>query len=322
MAYRAVVIGAGAIGAGLDDPTGKTRLTHAGGYADHPDFRLVGLADADQEVLARETARWGVPGFSDPRRMLETLCPDVASLCAPTPLHETLAALAMEAGVGGIVCEKPLGPNLAASRRLAGLAEAWGKPFLVHYTRRFVPFYVALRERIRSGEETIQSMCVKYAKGVNHNGSHALDLARFLFGEASLATTLGHRFDFWPDDPTVSAYLRFEGCPEFFLQGLDERRFTFFEADIVTRGGRYLVNEDGFVVNRFAIREHPLYRCRSLGLVEREDTGHGRAMAAMLDHFAQAMAGSVPVRCSVADALAAQELAFALAGQVQGRAPA
>jgi hypothetical protein len=42
------------------------------------------------------------------------------------------------------------------------------------------------------------------------------------------------RHDAWPDDPTVSAFLLLPAlCPEVFLIGLDERRFTHFEVDII-----------------------------------------------------------------------------------------
>jgi predicted dehydrogenase len=313
MVWTAAVIGAGAIGAALDEPRGRVHLTHAGGYTAHQDFVLVGLVDPDEVRAAREGARWGVPAFDDPNTMVAVLKPDVISICAPTDQHEVLVKLAMDSGARAIVCEKPLGPDLEASRRLAGMAAAWNGLFLVNYTRRFVPFYTALAKRLRSGQEEARSMVVKYAKGISHNGSHALDLARFLFGEPTVAVPLSFRNDFWAHDPTVSAFLRYTHCPEVFLQGLDERTFTFFECDIVTRSGRYVINEDGFTVSRYAIREHPHYHCHSLGLVAQEDTGHGRAMTELLDHVAAMLMGRpVQVRCSAADALRAQELAWEL----------
>ncbi|BFR50071.1 Gfo/Idh/MocA family oxidoreductase [Nitratidesulfovibrio sp. HK-II] len=322
MPYRAVIIGAGAIGSRLDAPEGSacgTRLTHAGGYRAHPAFTLEAIADADETSGRMESARWGTPFFGDPARMLADVQPDVVSICAPTAKHEELAALAIKSSARAIVCEKPLGPDLASSRRIASMAEAWGGVFLVNYTRRFVPFYASLARRIRDGEELVQNVTVKYAKGVSHNGSHALDLSRFLFGEPLEVLALGRTSDFWEADPTVSAFMRFERCPQFFLQGQDERAFTFFEYDIVTREARYQVNEDGFTLNRYGIRHSPHYRCDSLGISGREDTGHGQAILNLLDHLRELLEANgrdaPPPRCGVRDALRAQEIAHELATQ-------
>lgn len=309
MVWTAAVIGAGAIGAGLDDPDGAVRLTHAGGYASHPGFTLAALADLDIETAQAQARRWNCRAYNDPGRMLGEIRPDVVSICTATPGHEEMIELALTHGARAIVCEKPLCATLEASRRTADRALKAGVPVIVNYTRRFVPFYTELERRIREGKERPVSACFKYAKGINHNGSHALDLARFLFGEATLTQALYGRRDHFPDDPTVSAYLRFERCPEIFLQGLDERLFTFFEFDLTTDQGRYLVNEDGFTVSRFHVREHPHYHCRSLGLAERVDTGHGRAGYNLADHAAKVLSGESAPRCSALDAIRAQELA-------------
>lgn len=315
MGWTAAIIGAGAIGAGLDDPCGKVRLTHAGGYASHTDFTLAALADQDSSTAEAQARRWGCQAYSDPERMLADVRPDVVSICTATANHEKAIELAIAHEVRAIVCEKPLCSTLEASRRMTERASEAGVPLIVNYTRRFVPFYVELKRRIEQQREHPVSACFKYAKGIVHNGSHALDLARFLFGEATLVQALGCKYDYSPEDPTLSGYLRFELCPEIFLQGLDERLFTFFEFDLITDMGRYLVNEDGFRISRFKIREHPHYRCQSLGMAKISDTGHDRAGYYLADNVAKVLSGESAPRCTAQDSLRAHELARDLTRQ-------
>ena len=140
---------------------------------------------------------------------------------SPAPRRRREAADLVECGGGRIVRTYP---------------EA-GIPLLVNYSRRFVPAWQRL-----SGSEAM-SATIRYAKGIRHNGTHALDLCRMLFGECT-PQPLARKFDFWPDDPSVSAFLRFERCPEVWLQALDERCFTLFEVDIVSPE-RVVVDCDG-----------------------------------------------------------------------------
>ena len=95
------------------------------------------------------------------------------------------------------------GGQLQRSRAIAQAYAAAGVPLIVNYTRRFVPAYQAVAGM------TAMTATIRYAKGMRHNGTHAIDLCRMLFGECLEALPLARKTDFWPDDPTVSAFLRF-----------------------------------------------------------------------------------------------------------------
>ena len=109
-----------------------------------------------------------------------------------------------------VIAEKPLASSSAEGERIVGSYREAGVPLIVNYTRRFVPAWQQLR-----GREAMTAT-IRYAKGVRHNGTHAIDLCRMLFGECTDHKPLARKHDHWSDDPTVSAFLKFERCPEVF----------------------------------------------------------------------------------------------------------
>src|SRR5262249_7297581 len=123
------------------------------------------------------------------------------------------------------------------------------------------------------------------------------------------ATALSRKHDFWQDDATVSAFLRFERCPEVFLQSLDERCFTEFEVDITTADSRFVVNRDGRRIRRWELRDGVgIPPGKRLVEISDEDTGANAAMRNLMAHASDVAAGAAPL-CSAADAIAAQRIA-------------
>lgn len=302
-ALTAAVVGAGAIGARLDRPGTATPLTHAGGCV-AAGFCLVGLVDPapDTSALAQ---RWGCPAFASVAQLVGAK-PDLVSIAAPTAVHAALLREVVALRPRAVIAEKPLAGSLAEAEALAALYAEADIPLIVNYTRRFTPLWRAL-----APTEAL-SATFRYGKGVMHNGTHAIDLCRMLFGACLEARALGSRFDFWPADPSVSAYLRFERCPEVFLQAMDEGCFTFFEADIVAPGWRLVVDHDGRRARRFERREGvgvpPGRRLVESGV---EDAGAADAMRVLMSHVRAVIDGKTPW-CGAADAVAAQRVATSL----------
>jgi predicted dehydrogenase len=105
-------------------------------------FQLVAMAQVRGLELAGVTARAGAPELASMARRLGVGEPAVydtvtemarhveaVAICAPNfariPITEELvAAVAAGAEVTGVICEKPLGRNLAEARRLVALAES------------------------------------------------------------------------------------------------------------------------------------------------------------------------------------------------------
>ena len=298
---RAAVIGAGRIGSRLDMPGASLPLTHAGGFC-AGGFELEELVDVAADVQA-EAARWNCRGYTDFRAMMAAEKPDVISLCVPAAARAELVRAALDYQPKAIIAEKPLTQSSAESAAIGAACEKAGVPLIVNYTRRFVPAFQALAGM------TAMTATIRYAKGVRHNGTHALDLCRLLFGECLSAAALARKNDFWPDDPSVSAFLTFQRCPEVFLQALDERCFTLFEVDIVTPQSRLVVDQDGRRLRRWHVADATGIP-PGLRLVEGEsqETGAANAMLNLMRHTKDVVAGAKPL-CTAADAVAAQVLA-------------
>jgi predicted dehydrogenase len=297
----AAVFGAGAIGAGLDDPNTMEPLTHAGGYR-ASGFDLVMLIDPNPR--ARDAARrWGCAVGADIGELTRGKCPDVISIATPTSVRASVLMQVLELGPRAVVAEKPLAETAGEGERIASAYRAARVPLLVNYSRRFTPLWQSLRG------SNAMSATIRYGKGIRHNGTHALDLCRMIFGECLDAGPLARKSDHWSDDPSISAFLSFERCPEVFLQGLDERAFTLFEVDIVAPTWRLIVDSDGRRARRFELRDQAgIPPGRRLIEIGSEDTGAGSAMLNLMGNLRNVLGGAAPLCCGE-DAVAAQKIA-------------
>ncbi len=132
---RAAVAGYGAYG----------RL-HARKYLEHPEVRLVAIADPDPEKL--RIARADLPGIRTVRDPGELAgLADLASIVAPATHHRFIARRLLEGGVHLLV-EKPFTASLAEARDLAELAAARGRVLQPGYLERFNRTLGELRARL------------------------------------------------------------------------------------------------------------------------------------------------------------------------------
>ena len=101
-----------------------------------------------------------------------------------------------------------------------------------------------------------------------------------------------------------------KGVPEVFLQSLDERCFTLFEADIVasgvSRGGRFPTAGDSGDSRCVTALVFP--RASGLSRLAVQDIGNVSAMTGLMQHLRDVLGGAEPL-CSGEDAIAAQQIA-------------
>jgi predicted dehydrogenase len=241
MAWRAAVIGCGLIGSQFSERAlGLGVYSHAEAYHVCPDFTLAAVCDPDPDRLASCARRWGVAGaYARAGDLLAGERPAVVSICAPDPAHFELALLALDSpGLKALFMEKPLALDLDQARRIVELAEERGVVLAVNYLRRYSPAFQEARRRIRAGElGRLQAVGGYYTKGIRHNGSHWLDLVRWLVGEVASVQAwngLGEA----GDDPTLDLRLRFQDGPAGWLLGCRAEAYSVFELDILGEAGR------------------------------------------------------------------------------------
>ena len=183
--YSVGIIGAGNIASGFDDPSSSEVLTHAHAFSLHK--RISRLIFYDRQTAKAKLAahRWSaeaVPSFSSFMKRR----PDIIVLCTPDRSHYSVLIELLDGSPRLVLCEKPLTAKSSDSFDIVRRYRRKKVPLLVNYQRRFDPAVNALKRDFQNGRlGRILNVSVRYSKGILHNGSHAVDLLRFLFGEAT-----------------------------------------------------------------------------------------------------------------------------------------
>ena len=174
------------------------RLPH-GTAADAQCVAVCNRTRSRAEELARE---FGIPAvYTDPEEMLRGTSPDVVDVISAPDAHEEHVVLAASRGIP-VICQKPMAPTLAAAERMVNACRIGGVPFFVHENWRWQAPIRALKRALDDGGigkpfrgriNMISGYPVfrnqPFFKTLDRflltdQGSHQLDVARFLFGEA------------------------------------------------------------------------------------------------------------------------------------------
>lgn len=314
--FSLLIVGAGKIGAFFDTPQSDAVLTHAHAFSRHPGFRLIGFVDADRRQAESAAEIWGGEAFDSVNDAFARMGIDVAVVAAPDDSHcqllQELAAYPLKL----VFAEKPLAKTLAEAERIAGLYRECGVPLAMNYSRRYVPEFAALRDRIDAEEfGRFLTGTGYYGKGTLHNGSHVVDLLRFLLGEVSATTTLGGIRDWRDDDPSCSAFLELERGGSFVMQPLDCRCYTVFEMDLFFERSRVRLVDAGFVVEMQEVRSSEVYDgYRVLSGGETYATSLGGALTAAAASLYNHLTTGVPLPCTGDDGVRALEVCCNIIG--------
>lgn len=319
---RAAVIGCGRAGSLFDEgPIGLTLLSHAGAYAADPRATLAAAADPDPGKRAAFGERWGVSALYDsPAALLRAEAPEIVSICTPTATHSQVAAVAVEAGVKAILCEKPLASTVAEGKRMVDLCRTAGVVLAVNHQRRWDPDLIRVQEYLAQGSlGAPQRVHATYTRGIVNNGTHLIDLLRWYFGEMKTAVRLdlGPTPDRAPGpdgDPTVDARLTPAAGFPIVLEGLDGAAYSAMDVDMYFRHGRILLARGGAVVEHYRAQDSPLYPgfkelVKTDALIRQPDRIMGFVAADLIECLET---GRAP-RCTGEDGLRALEIALALA---------
>jgi len=308
--YKAVIVGCGRIGVAFDSPDSDTVLTHAKAFSLHPAVTLTAVMDVDQDAAVASAEKWSCKAYTDFNEMMDEQRPDIISLCIPDEFHFEYLLQCLEFAIKAVIAEKPLTLNLDQSTEIIKKYHAIDIPIFVNYTRRYDPTVQALKNRIESGEfGSIINVTFRYTKGLLHNGSHAVDMANFLFGTCLEGHALGSIVDFSDTDPTLSAVFSYSRCPQVFLIACDERAYSIFEMDIIAEKGRIVFEQCGLRCKEYTVRDDPVFPgYKDLCLVGEFDTALREGLLKLVDNIVTHLNdGEEPV-CSGDDALLAQTI--------------
>jgi predicted dehydrogenase len=310
---RAAVIGCGKIGSEFaDDPRVRGVYTHAGAYSAVKRVQLAGVCDVDSARAERCARRWSVPrAFTDAHRLLAEVSPEIVSVCTPDATHaDVLRAVLAAPSVRGVLAEKPLAASAAEAAELVALAEDRGIVLAVNYVRRYAAGHRNVKDALASrAVGDVLSVTGIYSGGLVHNGSHWLDLARWLIGE--VVAVQAHGSDAAPDgNPDVT--LELAGGVTAFLRGCRDSEFSAFEADILGTKGRIRLVDSGHRIERYGVGDSPYYSgYRVLAAGGIEAGGIEDAMTGAVDDLLTCVATGRTPQCSGRDGVAALAVAEA-----------
>ena len=206
--YTAAIIGCGRMSRG-----------HAGAYK-ALGIPITGAADIAEEGLQRAREHYGSPKtYTDYREMLAEIRPDLVSVVTAEMAHCDPVVAAAEAGVKGIVCEKPMAMSLAEGREMLRACRENDVVLTISHQRQYGAQYGAARELVESGEIGDVRFIEAYAMApsIHTDGTHTIHMLRSLLGDPKVARVIaqidgnsdyeyfGHRCDH-----SGNAFLSFE----------------------------------------------------------------------------------------------------------------
>jgi predicted dehydrogenase len=317
--YRVAVVGAGRIAAGYDRPGDAAILTHAHAIHRNPRLRGVAIVDAESARSEAASAVWGIPGVPDLSTLLAAR-PDIVIVATPTATHSECLLGLLEQPPRVVLCEKPLTASAALSAEIVLRYAEAGVALAIDHQRRFDPSVVELRRRFAAGElGSPVAGAVWYSKGIRHNGSHAVDLLRFLFGEVRRATARRRVLDHGDTDATVAGTLEFADV-SIELIAADERHFSLFEIDLLFARARYRFTQGGMMLERYEVRPDPLFPGH-LDLLPASSgaSGLASALAGRLQNIVDFLDGVASLEGTGLDAVETQRVCEQLHGLSQSR---
>lgn len=308
--YKAVIVGAGRIAAGFDGPKSKHVLTHAHAYRQSSQVELIGFFDIDAARAGAAAKKWSCQAFADLDTMCEEVNPDIVSICVPDQQHYSTLLKISQHHPRIVICEKPLTTDNSDTKKIIKLYHRERIPILVNFSRRFDATVQKIRTDLRSGVYgKVLASTALYTKGVLHNGSHLIDLARYLFGEATTIRSLYQVRDYEGTDATVGAFLSFEKCPQFFMVAGDERAYSVFEIDILCEKKRLKLLDFGWQYTEQEIVRDPLYAgYKMLGSATLKKTQLLGVFSQMVNNAVDFLGKGSPLICTLDDAAKTQAI--------------
>jgi predicted dehydrogenase len=196
--YRAAVIGCGkpidthpGVAAGY-----RIAYSHGAGYQRTGRAHLVAAADIVAENAKAYAEHFHVPNvYTDYKEMLKQEKPDLVSICTWPIYHAQMVRDAAEAGVRGILCEKPMAMNMREVRGMLEACRKHGVVLLVSHQRRYHPLHQFVRQAIadgRIGQVTRLEAWVGGGWDMMSWGTHWVDMLRFYLGDPKIKSVAAH----------------------------------------------------------------------------------------------------------------------------------
>ncbi len=221
MSLRAAIIGLGNIS-----------NTHIVGWKEAEGVEPVAGADINEAAVAAAEEKYGITGYTDWRKMLDEVRPDLVSICTPPFLHPEMTCECLERGIH-VMCEKPMAADVTGAEQMAEAAEDSDALLQIAFCHRFHGPVLKLKELLDEGvlgkpiffrgcftglanQEDDHRASLAQAGGgaLMDNGSHAADIYQYLLGRIANVSCRAGTFlqKMETDDVAVMIFEGENGC--------------------------------------------------------------------------------------------------------------
>ncbi len=179
---------------------GRIAQTHLQALKQLPEFRLIGVSDIREDVARSVAAQYDCPAHVDHRRLMDGEVPDAVIVCTPPASHPEIAGHFLDQGVH-VLCEKPVAVTLREAEGLVKKADSADRLLMMASKFRYVDDVIKAKGIVDSGIlgdvilfENVFCSKVDMRNRWNSsrelggggvlidNGTHSVDIARFLLG--------------------------------------------------------------------------------------------------------------------------------------------
>ena len=164
-------------------------VSHAATLAMLPNTELVAVCDLVPGLLDDFKAAWAddlpnVNTYTDYREMLAREDLDILTVATSDNRHTDIVVDGANAGVKGVLCEKPLATSLEDADRMIEACRQRGVPLHVDHNRRWSPLIHRVRDELRAGAiGPLGSVLVSHGGPramLFRSGTHMIDAVCFL----------------------------------------------------------------------------------------------------------------------------------------------
>lgn len=176
---------------------------HGVAYDQLDDCTLAGAADIVPENAAAFSDYFDIPDggvFEDYDAMLETVQPDIVSVCTPPHTHADIVVDCTDIdSVRAIHCEKPMARSWADCQRMIAAVDDAGVNLTFNHQRRFGKPYREAKALLDAGEIGDLERLEMAAPNIYDYGSHSVDLCNYFNDEGSAEWVIG-QLDYSTED--------------------------------------------------------------------------------------------------------------------------
>jgi len=312
--YNSAIIGCGRIGVFYSRPKDKKGImTHAHAYKKDPRVNVSAFMDVNLKKAKKAAEMWGGNAYSSLDKMFKKEKIDIISICVPDESHEDALIACLKYKPKAVFCEKPLTIDIKSAEKIVEYYCKAKIQLAVNFTRRWKKSVIKLKKEIEENKYgKVLNISGIYTKGILHNGSHLIDMLRYLFGDIKKAVPLSARVDWKRTDPTIDAFLKFNNGASAHILGADERKYSVFDLDILFEKARFYFTKFGNELIFYEVKIDGISsgykKLEQVCSYKTDDQGILNAVSNLIN----AVEGREELVCSGADALAAQKICHML----------